>query len=167
MPLIVIAACAGERQVIGDRGTLPWHYSSDLQFFKRTTIDQTLLMGRATHEAIIAQFGRPLPRRRVLIVSRNPQYQPPEQEVFPSIAAALAVVAAEQPLYVVGGAQIYEQTLPLASTVLLTHIDRDIAGDAFFPRLDPARWHCTATTQLQETDGTQLRFCTYTKEPMN
>ncbi len=164
MAIILIAACAGERQVIGDHGRLPWHFPSDLKFFKQNTLDQAVLMGRSTYEAIIAQFGRPLPRRRNLIVSRDASYHPMSGEVFGSIPAALAAVPAGQDVFVAGGAQIYAQTLPLADKILLTHIALDIAGDAFFPALDPALWHCTSETKITENE-TNLRFCTYERVP--
>lgn len=160
MAVILIAACAGTRQIIGDKGRLPWHFPSDLKFFKQTTLDHAVLMGRTTYDAILAQFGRPLPRRRHLIVSRDAQYRPEGTEVFASLPAALAAVPAGQDLYVVGGAQIYAQTLPLADTVLLTHIDAEIAGDAAFPTLDAALWQASETNRVIE-DGVTLRFCRY------
>lgn len=160
MAIILIAACAGARQIIGDKGRLPWHFPSDLKFFKQTTLDGTVLMGRTTYDAILTQFGRPLPRRRHLIVSRNPDYHPEGTEVFTSIQDALAAVAPGTDIFVVGGAQIYAQTLPRADTVLLTHIDAEIAGDASFPLLAPAEWQVTETNRINE-NGVTLRFCRY------
>lgn len=162
MAIILIAACAGTRQVIGDHGQLPWHFPSDLKFFKQTTLDQTLLMGRTTYDSIITQFGRPLPRRRILVVSRDPAFRPDGVEVFANLESALEAAPAGQDIFVAGGAQIYTQTLSLADKIFLTHIDRDIPGDAFFPALDPAIWHCSAENKLIENDNT-LRFCTYEK----
>lgn len=159
MALILIAACAGTRQTIGDHGKLPWHFSADLKFFKTTTKGHAILMGRKTFDAIMAQFGRPLPDRRHLIVSRDPAYRPAVGEVFPDINSALAA-APDADLYVVGGQQIYEQTLPHADKILLTRIEKDYPGDAFFPILAPEKWRLA--DERQETEnGIRLRFCTY------
>jgi dihydrofolate reductase len=161
MFIILIAACAGPKQVIGDKNRLPWHFPSDLKFFRDTTLDQTLLMGRTTYESIIAQFGRPLPRRRVLVLSRDPAYRPAgSAEVFPSIAAALASLDPTQKLYVAGGAEIYRQLLPQADQVLLTHINLEIEGDAYFPLLDPAEWQVLSSREIIEND-VRLEFKTY------
>ncbi|MBP7252155.1 MAG: dihydrofolate reductase [Alphaproteobacteria bacterium] len=160
MAIILIAACAGARQVIGDKGRLPWHFPSDLKFFKQATLDGTVLMGRTTYDAILTQFGRPLPRRRHLIVSRDATYHPEGTEVFASIPAALAAVPTEQDVFVAGGAQVYLQTLRHANIVLLTHIDAEITGDACFPLLDPAEWQATETNRISE-NGVTLRFCRY------
>lgn len=163
MAIILIAACAGARQIIGDKGRLPWHFSSDLKFFKQTTLDGIVLMERATYDAILAQFGRPLPRRRHLIVSRDASYRPEGTEVFASIPAALAAVPPGEDVYVAGGSQVYAQTLPLADTVLLTHIDAEITGDAAFPTLDPAVWQASETNRVVE-NGVTLRFCRYQRQ---
>lgn len=160
MPIILIAACAGKRQVIGRHGRLPWHFPSDLKFFKQTTLDHAIIMGRKTYDAIIAQFGRPLPRRRNLVVSRDPTYRPAAAEVFLDIVKALAAVPVGEDVFVAGGEQIFTQTLPLADGVLLTHIEQEIDGDTFFPPLDASAWLCVHESQVTE-NGVVLRFCRY------
>lgn len=160
MATILIAACAGTRRVIGHQGRLPWHFPSDLKFFKQTTLDHAVIMGRKTYDAIIAQFGRPLPRRRNLVVSRDPDYRPTAAEVFPDIPAALAAVPKGDDAYIAGGEQIFKQTLPLADAVLLTHIESEIVGDTFFPLLDPRVWRVVQEKQVTE-NAILLRFCRY------
>lgn len=160
MAVILIAACAGAKQVIGYQGRLPWHFPSDLKFFKTTTLGHAVLMGRTTFDAIIAQFGRPLPDRRHLIVTRNRDYRPMTGEVFYDIESALAAVPSGQDVFIIGGQQIYGQTLPLADKILLTHIDKDYEGDAFFPQLDPAIWELAEERRIIEQETT-LRFCSY------
>ncbi|MEJ0061627.1 MAG: dihydrofolate reductase [Alphaproteobacteria bacterium] len=164
MAVILIAACAGKKQVIGDHGKLPWHFPSDLKFFKQTTLGHAVVMGRKTYDSIIAQFGRPLPGRRHLVVTRDPAYQPPGApegtQVFHDIPSALAAAPPGEDVFIVGGQQIFEQTLDRADRVLLTHIDKDYEGDAFFPPLDPAVWRLAEEKQLTEKD-TLLRFCVY------
>jgi dihydrofolate reductase len=162
MAVILIAACAGSTQVIGNHGALPWHFSCDLKFFKATTRGHAILMGRKTFDGIMTQFGRPLPDRRHLIVSRDPTYRPIVGEVFSTIEAAIAA-APDEDLFVVGGQQIYEQTLPLADQVLLTRIDQNYPGDAFFPILAPSIWRL-ATERLEVENGVALRFCDYRRQ---
>ncbi len=163
MAITLIAACAGDKQVIGYQGQLPWHFPSDLKFFKATTLGHPVVMGRKTFDAIVAQFGRPLPDRRHLIVTRDRAYRPMTGEVFHDIPAALAAVPKGVDIFVIGGQQIFEQTLLLADKILLTHIDRDYPGDAFFPALDPKIWHRTDERPIIEKDTT-LRFCTYIRK---
>lgn len=158
--MILIAACAGTSQVIGNHGALPWHFSCDLKFFKATTRGHTILMGRKTFDGIMAQFGRPLPDRRHLIVSRDPAYRPAVGEVFSTIQSAITALPPSEDLFVVGGQQIYEQTLPLADKIYLTRIDKDYDGDAFFPPLDLALWRL-ANERLEVENDVSLRFCTY------
>ena len=163
MAIILIAACAGTRRVIGHQGRLPWHFPSDLKFFKQTTLDHAVIMGRKTYDSIIAQFGRPLPRRRNLVVSRDPDYRPTAAEVFPDISAALAAVPKGDNVYIAGGEQVFKQTLALADAVLLTHIESEVAGDTFFPLLDPTVWRVVQENQVTD-NGILLRFCRYERD---
>jgi dihydrofolate reductase len=160
MPLTLIAAAAGQKQVIGHKGVMPWHYPADLKFFKQATLGHPILMGRVTYQSILQQFGKPLPERSHLIVTRDKNFHDERVRVFHDIQSAIASQPAELRIFVVGGQQIYEQTLPLTDTVLLTHIDRDVEGDAFFPQLDSRIWQKTDEQQVIDKD-TSLRFCRY------
>ena len=129
MELIIIAAMATNR-VIGCNNTIPWKIPEEMAHFKRTTMGHTLIMGRNTYESI----GAPLPGRRNIIVSANPSFQPhPACTVAASLPRAIALCQQAEKVFLIGGEQLYRAGLPLAQTLILTVIDQDFAGDAFFP----------------------------------
>jgi dihydrofolate reductase len=130
--LTLVAAYAANR-VIGDHGRIPWHLSEDFAHFKATTMGGVLVMGRATYDSI----GRPLPGRTTVVLTRDPAWSAPGVLVAHSLEEALAL-AADQPgeTFVVGGAQVYEQALPLATHQILTEVDQWPEGDATYPELD-------------------------------
>jgi len=128
MKLSIIAAMDRNR-LIGADNQLPWHLPADLHFFKRTTLGKPILMGRKTFDSI----GRPLPGRRNVIISRNPNYQAAGCDVVHSIEEALKLVRESEEVMLIGGATLYEQALPLAQRLYLTLIDAEFEGDAWFP----------------------------------
>jgi dihydrofolate reductase len=134
--LTLVAAYAANR-VIGAGGRIPWHLSEDFAHFKATTMGGILVMGRATYDSI----GRPLPGRTTIVVTRNPDWSADGVLVAHSLEEALAL-AAEQPgeTFVVGGTQLYEQALPIATHQVLTEVDLSPEGDAFYPEFDPDEW---------------------------
>ncbi|HEY3176566.1 MAG TPA: dihydrofolate reductase [Candidatus Polarisedimenticolia bacterium] len=135
MRLSLIAAMARNR-VIGRAGAIPWHLPDDLRHFKQITMGRWLIMGRRTFESI----GRPLPGRTTVVVTRRPDYAPDGVIIAHSIEEALELARGEEEVFVAGGAQIYEATLPIAERLHLTLIEAEYEGDAFFPTLDYARW---------------------------
>ena len=126
----LIAAMAANR-AIGMGNALPWQLPEDLKRFKETTLGHPIVMGRKTFESI----GRPLPKRRNIIVTRQDDYAPAGVEVARSLEEALrlAAMGVTSEVFVIGGADIYRQALPLADRLRLTLINHDVAGDAFFP----------------------------------
>lgn len=134
--LTLIAAYADNR-VIGDHGAIPWRIAEDFAHFKATTMGGTLVMGRATYDSI----GRPLPGRTTIVVTRNPDWSADGVLVAHSLDAALAL-AAERPggVFVAGGAQIYQQALPLATHQVLTEVHGSPEGDAHYPEFDRDEW---------------------------
>ena len=134
MRISVIAAVA-ENDVIGRDGALPWHLSRDLKKFKERTWGHTLLMGRKTWDSI----GRPLPGRRSIVVTRQQGFAAPGAETAASLEQALAL-AADEEVFVIGGAEIYRQALPLARRLLLTRVHAPVEGDVSFPPVDWNRW---------------------------
>ncbi|WP_256674182.1 MULTISPECIES: dihydrofolate reductase [Pseudomonas] len=146
LPLCLIAALADNR-VIGRDNQLPWRLPADLKHFKALTLGKPIIMGRKTWDSL----GRPLPGRLNLVVSRLPGLQLEGAEVFASLEAA--IVRAEQwaheqgvdELMLIGGAQLYQQALPLAARLYLTRVELSPEGDAWFPEFDAAAWHCTAS----------------------
>jgi dihydrofolate reductase len=150
MPLHLIYARA-RNNVIGKNGDLPWHLPEDLAHFKRTTLGQAVVMGRITWESIPEKF-RPLPGRRNVVVSRQTDYAAAGATVVSSLQDALAMFPADEVVWLIGGAQLYAQALPLASQLVVTEIDADFEGDAFAPTLGP-EWHETQRSQLVSAQG--------------
>jgi len=126
LALIVAVARKG---VIGRDGNLPWHVSEDLKHFKKTTSGHAIIMGRKTHESI----GRALPKRRNIVVTRSAAaFEGCETAGSLEEAIALARTTDDCP-FIIGGASLYDEALPLATELHLTTIDRDVEGDTFFP----------------------------------
>ena len=134
-PLSLIAALARNR-VIGRDQRLPWHLPADLRFFKQMTMGKPLLMGRRTWESI----GRPLPGRQMIVLSRDPHVQAPGCSLAQTLDQALEIAHAAPELMVIGGAQLYRQTLPLAERMYLTRIEADVSGDTWFPEWEEREW---------------------------
>ena len=143
MPITLIVAMDAARG-IGIDNRLPWHLPQDLAHFKRTTSGHTIIMGRKTFDSI----GRPLPNRRNIVVSRNPDWRATGVESATSLADALQLTASED-AFVIGGAQIYNQALPLAQRLIITEIAKQFECDAFFPPLPASEWQETAREQQQ------------------
>lgn len=132
---LTIVVATDRRRGIGINNKLPWHLPEDLAFFKRTTSGHPIIMGRKTFESI----GRPLPKRRNIVVTRNPGWQHEGAETASSLPAAV-VLAGEGEAFIIGGAQIYAEALPLTQRLIVTEIDKAFDCDAFFPQIDPAVW---------------------------
>lgn len=135
MKLSIIVAVA-DNGVIGRANALPWRLPDDLKRFKRLTMGHTLIMGRKTFEAI----GRPLPGRRMIVLTRNSAFRPAGATVAPDLAAALAMVADEEEAFIVGGADVYHAALPHADRIYLTRVHATVTGDVTFRPLDNDQW---------------------------
>lgn len=136
LSLIVATAKNG---VIGRDNQMPWHLPADLAYFKRVTSGHPVIMGRKTFESI----GRPLPNRHNIVVTRNANWRADGVSVATSLGAALEVAQRENKkaeCFVIGGAQMYDEALPLASRIYLTEIDAAIDGDTRFPALALSSW---------------------------
>ena len=158
MPLHLIYARA-RNNVIGQNGDLPWHLPEDLAHFKRTTLGQPVVMGRVTWESIPEKF-RPLPGRSNVVVSRQDAYQAAGATVVHSLDAALTLFPSDQVVWLIGGAQLYAQGLPLASQVVVTEIDADFEGDAHAPLLSDA-WHETSRSAHTSAQGLNYSVVTF------
>jgi len=143
-PRLTIVVARARNGVIGRDNALPWRLPEDLSHFRTTTIGHALIMGRRTFESI----GRALPGRRTIVVTRDPQWAHPQCERAGSLAEAIELAATPGPdptiatdeAMVVGGAQIYRDALAIADRIVLTEIDADFEGDAWFPAPDPRDW---------------------------
>lgn len=135
MSSLKIIVAIDQRGGIGIDNKLPWHLPEDLAHFKQITSGHPIIMGRKTFDSI----GRALPNRRNIVISRNRAWQHAGVECLASLEAAQAAVAA-QDAYIIGGAEIYQQALPLADELIITEIQKDFSCDAFFPSVQPQEW---------------------------
>lgn len=141
MKTAIIVAVA-ENNVIGYKGQMPWHISTDLMRFKRLTMGRAILMGRKTWESI----GRPLPGRTSIVITHQKAYDPGYRRVQVARSLAEAMELAKQAdcdqdhAFVIGGAAIYELALPLADLLYFTRVHARVEGDVFFPEIDWQQW---------------------------
>jgi dihydrofolate reductase len=154
---------ASENWVIGHNQKLPWHIKEDFLFFKRTTMNKPMLMGRKTFESI----GKPLPGRLSVVLSREPSTPEPREDVFfvKSLSEASDYLRSKSSqwgheVFVIGGAQIYELTLPWVQRIYLTKVHRSIEGDAFYPKVDQDIFKIVEESPGQNVDPqiTFMRF---------
>lgn len=155
--LIVARAANG---VIGAHNTLPWRLPEDLKYFRARTMGHPIIMGRKTWDSL----GRPLPGRRNMVVSRNPHFTAQGAETFTSLDAALAVCTDEE-AFVIGGALLYAQALPLVTRIYLTEIHQDFGGDAHFPALDARVWLETSREDHVSESGLAYSFVIFDRQP--
>jgi dihydrofolate reductase len=125
-------------RAIGHRGGLPWHLPADLQRFKSLTLGHHVIMGRKTWESI----GRLLPGRTSVVVTHNAQYAAPGALLASSLPEALVLAQRDSEPFVIGGAEIFREALPLSNRVYLTEVLGAYAGDVWFPPLPEAQWTC-------------------------
>jgi len=149
--------------VIGQDNQLPWHLPEDLAHFKRTTLGCPVIMGRKTWESLPPKF-RPLPGRLNIVVTRDTAFVAEGAAIAHSLEAARTLCPSGNDAWVIGGAQIYAQALPLASTVVVTEIDHDFEGDAFAPVLG-ADWQEAGREAHTSASGLPFAFVTYTRTP--
>jgi dihydrofolate reductase len=156
--LTLVVAIDAQRG-IGADNKLPWHLPEDLAHFKRVTLGHPIIMGRKTFESI----GRPLPKRRNIVVTRNAEWRHEGVDAVTSLDAALAL-AGDEETSIIGGAQIFNASMALADAMIVTEIDHTFACDTFFPPIDPAVWTETAReTHHSEANGYNYAFVTYIK----
>lgn len=140
---VCLVVAAAENNVIGVDNELPWHLPKDLQYFKQLTMSKPIVMGRKTFDSI----GRPLPGRENIVITRQQDWQHEDVHVVHDLAAAVELAQQLNPaldVMIIGGAEIYRQSLPLAEKIYLTRVYTELDGDAFFPALDASQWRETA-----------------------
>jgi dihydrofolate reductase len=134
-----IVAMASNR-VIGNQGDIPWKIPGEQKLFKDITMGHVMIMGRKTYEAI----GRALPGRTSIVITRQADYQAPGCEVVHDLAAALqACPADEREAFIIGGGQLYRETIATADRIYLTVLLREVAGDTYFPEFSESDFEIT------------------------
>ena len=133
--VVAIGRDAEGRNVIGHGNGLLWHIPDDLKRFKRLTLGHPIIMGRKTFESIVAVLGKPLPGRTNIVITRDPSWSYEGVEVFHSLGEALSYARTldTEEIHVGGGAQLYEEALPITDRLYLTVIDDEKEGDTYFP----------------------------------
>ena len=148
-PILALIVAVADNGVIGRGNALPWRLPADLAHFKRLTLDKPILMGRRTWESLPGL----LPRRRHIVLTRDPAYSAPGCQVVTSLEAAIEAAGSVPELMVIGGAQLYAETLPLARRLYLTRVHARPQGDVHFPDWDRGGWREVARSE-RPADGT-------------
>lgn len=143
MKIILIAAMAANR-VIGRGNTIPWHLPEEQQRFKKITMGHTLIMGRKTYESI----GRALPGRTTIVITRQVGYKAPGCLVAGSLSAALALAAKDEQVFIAGGEGVFRESLAVADAIYLSILEREVAGDIYFPEFDENRFRLMSRERI-------------------
>ena len=159
---LTIIAAASTNNVIGFDNKLIWNIPKDLKRFKELTQGHSVIMGRKTFESL----PFPLPNRRNIVVTRNKDYSPEGIEVFSSIEDAIDVCREDLQPFIIGGGEIYSQTINLVDKIELTRVYKDYQGDAFFPDIPLDKFELTneLVNYLDDDSNTKYSFLTYIKK---
>jgi dihydrofolate reductase len=162
MKVNIIAAVAANR-VIGRKGELPWYLPADLTRFKALTTGFPMVMGRKTFVSI---GSRPLPGRRTVVITGRPNFSARGTESAVSLPEALARLGDAEQVFVAGGAEVYREALPIADRLYMTWIERDFAGDTYFPEFDLAQWELVEEEVFEPSGQIPFayRFSTYDRK---
>lgn len=151
--MISIIVAVAENGVIGDKNALLWNIKEDMRRFRTTTTGHPVVMGRKTFESI----GRPLPKRTNVVITRgNNEFE--GCQMAHSLEEAVQMFSADEEVFIIGGAQIYKQALPLADKLYLTIVHRDYEGDTSFPEIDNSEWQEVAREEFSQGEEYEGAF---------
>jgi dihydrofolate reductase len=154
---IYLVAAVAANGIIGVKGELPWRLPEDLKHFKRITMGHPIIMGRRTWESLKGA----LPGRDNIVVTRTAGYDAPDAAVANSLEAALALCVGEPLVFVIGGNQLFAESLPIAAGLVMTEIHKDFEGDTRFPDYDRSRWRESQRERHVAADGMKFDFVLY------
>ena len=157
---VSLVAAVARGGVIGRKGEIPWRLPEDIEHFKNLTTGHAVVMGRRTWDSLPERF-RPLPGRRNVVVTRNPEWRADGAERAGSLEQALTLLSDEPRVFVIGGAEIYAAGLPHADELVLTEIDLDVEGDTFFPEWSRSAYEQVSREEHVSADETPFAFVTY------
>ena len=157
---VALLAAVAHGGVIGRDGAVPWHLPEDMARFRERTVGHAVLMGRRTWDSLPERF-RPLPGRRNVVITRNAEWNGAGAERVASLEEAFELLAGEERVYVIGGAEIYAAVLPYADELLLTEVALDVEGDTFFPDWDRSLFVEVSREEHVSSDGTPFAFATF------
>jgi len=155
MTISCIVAVA-QNNIIGKDNDIPWYLPADLQYFKKTTLGHTVIMGRKCY----ASIGRPLPKRTNIIVTRDPFFISSNCLMARSIPEALSLAHSngESEVFIIGGGQIYEQSVDFWDKLYITEVDIKVDGDVFFPKLDLEKWNLISSEHFKKDEKNEFDF---------
>lgn len=156
MSIKIIVAVA-KNNAIGKDNKMPWHLPEDLMYFKNKTLGHTVIMGRKTLDSL----GRALPDRKNIVITRQESVDYENVVIYHSLKEA---IADEPDAFIMGGADIYRQSMDLADLLYITHIDAEMEADRFFPEIDPAIWEKQSSDKMQSKSGIILDFAIYKRK---
>lgn len=162
--IISLIAAVSENNVIGRNNDLPWHLPADMRYFRDTTMGHCVIMGRKNYDSIPLKY-RPLDKRINIIVTRQKNFQAVGCIVVSSIEDALneARKKNEKEVFIIGGADIFKQTIDIADKIYYTKIHHSFEGDVFFPEIDLSKWKLTSRQDI-DADAKNIfpfSFCVY------
>lgn len=144
-----------ENRVIGINNSLPWKLSADMKWFRQNTLGKPIIMGRKTFES----FGsKPLPQRQNIIITQNFNYAADNVTITTSIDEALTKAGEVAEVMIIGGASLYQQTLPRADRLYMTLVHCDVEGDAWFPQFDISQWREIQRTEFQADEKNEYAY---------
>lgn len=164
--IISLIAAVAENNVIGKDNNLPWHLPTDMKYFRDTTMGHCVIMGRKNYDSIPLKY-RPLDGRTNIVVTRQKDFKAEGCIVVNSVEGALSECRKknETEVFIIGGADIYKQTIDAADKLYYTKIHHTFEGDAFFPSVDGSKWKLTSKKDINadEKNKFPFSFCVYEK----
>ena len=157
MKKISIIVAMSENYVIGLKNKLPWHISADLKNFKNITLGNPIIMGRKTYDSI----GKPLKDRDNIVISRDNSLKIDGVEVVDSLEKAIFMTAEAPETFIIGGQQIYQIALPIATHMYVTNVEGNFDGDAYFPDYNQQEWREVGREDLITEDNLNFSFLKY------
>lgn len=154
---ISIIVAISENRAIGINNQIPWYLPADLKYFKKTTLGHHILMGRKSYLSI----GKPLPKRTNLVLTRNPFFTATGITVIHNLEEGIEIArsSGEEELFIIGGGDIYRQSIDLVDRLYITEVDIQTEGDTFFPEIDLNKWDLISEDYHLADDRNKWNYC--------
>ena len=156
--MISIIAAVSNKNVIGNKGEIPWNLSRDMKHFATITKGHKVVMGKNTYESIVKKLGHPLPQRENFVLAKE-DFDAPECKILKSIEEIFELAKNEE-IFIIGGAMVYKQMVPFADKIYLTLVDIDCEGDTFFPEFNKNDYRLTSSEHVLK-DEKNIYDCTF------
>lgn len=155
--MINLIVALDQNNLIGKDNDLPWHYKEDLKYFKETTMNQTVLMGKKTFYSIVSRTGKLLPNRKMIVATLDKSFSYEGVEVVNDLIDFLKNI--KEDIFVIGGSQIYKLSLPYVDRLYITHVNKTYEGNVYFPPIDWNKYK-----KISQRDSGELSFCVYERK---